>query len=217
MYALLEKVFTHYNTISSLVDAAGYNENQCCAAVPEGTICTSEVTPSVECGNIPCVYVSQCEASAAGYSADECCPQTEGVCTADNDPVACGDNRCLYSSQSCASGAGWSEAQCCKQPKELGTCTTEIDPHVCGTAICRYDNACIAGEYYCCTARCLVLLSVLLTFRSSSELAGFDPNSCVKVKNPTVGSTNGETSGAVGKKSVMASVSAVIFTFRALF
>ena len=126
-------------------DAAGYNEKQCCAAVPDGVACNSANMP-VECGPIPCVYSNQCEATAAGWSQSDCCPQANGACTADNDPVACGDNKCMYSSTSCAELAGFSSDQCCKQPKELGACTREFAPIACSTANCIYDNPCIASK-----------------------------------------------------------------------
>lgn len=94
-----------------LADAAGYNDSQCCAAVPEGIACMSDYAP-VECGAIPCVYANMCEAKAAGNSDSDCCPQANGACTLDNNPVACGENFCSYSSQSCADLAGFSDSDC---------------------------------------------------------------------------------------------------------
>jgi hypothetical protein len=76
----------------------------------------------------------------------------------------------MYVSESCAISAGFTSGQCCKLPKEVGACPSVFDPLACSTANCVYDNSCIA------------------------ELAGFDPNSCVKI-NPTT-TQNSDSSGA---------------------
>eukprot|EP00539_Tryblionella_compressa_P010938 CAMPEP_0178803564 /NCGR_PEP_ID=MMETSP0745-20121128/14548_1 /TAXON_ID=913974 /ORGANISM="Nitzschia punctata, Strain CCMP561" /LENGTH=404 /DNA_ID=CAMNT_0020462675 /DNA_START=92 /DNA_END=1306 /DNA_ORIENTATION=+ len=166
------------SSLEFLSDAAGYSENQCCPAVPDGTTCTSNFAP-VTCGSIPCLYVTQCEATAAGFSESDCCPQATGACTSEVDPVECGSNKCKYDGLSCANAAGFSSDQCCKLPTETSACPTNLDEVACGSLNCVYANPCIA------------------------ELAGFDPNSCVRssqngdFNRPGVQST-GESAGAAG-------------------
>ena len=183
-----------------LADSSGYNSNQCCAAVPEGTLCTSIAAP-VECGNIPCVYNSQCEADAAG--ATDCCAQvpSDTICTGENMPVKCGS--CEYANQCLADAAGATDCsavtECSAVPEGIA-CTANYEPVTCGADKCAYSNQCeadAAGATDCCRNpidegctqnfdpvecgknRCYYVNECV------AEKSGYDPESCV----PGQGST----------------------------
>ena len=62
------------------------------------------ITAPVSCGQPggkQCSYNTQCNANAAGYNEQQCCPSVpDGVaCTANFAPVECGDIPCVYSNQ----------------------------------------------------------------------------------------------------------------------
>ena len=186
-----------YNFFPMLsLDAAGYNSNQCCDAVPEGVACPSIQAP-VQCGAIPCKYSSQCEADAAGYSESDCCalPGEGVVCAAMLAPVTCGPAQCEYSNQCVASAAGYAEEDCCGAPPEDTICTADLNPVQCGVNQCQYDNQCLAtaaghSEDDCCpqgNGACTqendpVKCNDKCTYGSQScaDLAGFSQEQCCK-------------------------------------
>ena len=68
------------------------------------SISNHNITAPVSCGQPggkQCSYNTQCNANAAGYNEQQCCPSVpDGVaCNAISAPVECGDIPCVYSNQ----------------------------------------------------------------------------------------------------------------------
>ena len=186
---------SNFISIFSL-DAAGYNSNQCCPAVPEGVACASIEAP-VQCGDIPCKYSTQCAADAAGFTANDCCAlPAEGVaCAAMLAPVTCGPAKCEYSNQCVASSAGHNEEDCCAAVPADTVCTADFSPLQCGPNQCPYDNLCLAeaagfsdsdccptGDGACTAENDPVKCDDKCSYPSQScaDLAGFTEDQCCK-------------------------------------
>lgn len=82
-------------------------------------LCARDVG-EVICGNVGCIYGSQCIATGAGWSPEydePACPMSKNVlCIEIFAPVECGLNLCQYSNQCVATAAGYKEGDCERVP-----------------------------------------------------------------------------------------------------
>jgi hypothetical protein len=172
--------------------AAGYNSNQCCPTIPDGTPWQSVSAP-ITCGSILVfMYLSARPVLHALQTWSVAFPVAQGAsCTQEVDSVACGPNKCLYSGLSCVVAAGFESSQCSKQPSDTGTCThSGIWPlHLVlqcrmmagssmTTPVLPVSFQSLSPLYYysfCIFTSCMIVFFL--------ELAGFDPNSCVKLSS----------------------------------
>jgi len=194
--------------------------------VPDGVACASIAAP-VECGSIPCVYNSICEAEAAG--ATDCCAQvpSDTICTGENVPIKCGS--CEYANQCLADAAG--ATGCCNAVPDGVACASIAEPVTCGANQCAYNNQCeadAAGATECCRnpvdEGCAQNYDPLLCGRDSCEYvnecvakkSGFDPSSCVPKPSPSTMATDGIASAPSGSDIVAIEVWCLTFTIAAV-
>ena len=89
-------------------EAAGFTEEDCCPAAPDGTMCskcnlvTGDIKEDMKCLNFNiCIIIVAME-----YA-----------------PVQCGESSCLYSNQCGATAAGFPEEECCPAPSSDIMCS----------------------------------------------------------------------------------------------